>query len=50
MLEPKAFEYSQGYTLINFPKTLNQAKLLEESLSGFVLEADRLNPEGEDKK
>ncbi|KAL4495175.1 hypothetical protein ABPG72_007282 [Tetrahymena utriculariae] len=50
LMNQKEFEYTPGFVLVNFPQNVKQAKLLEEGLTGFVLEEERLNPEGEQLK
>ncbi len=32
---------AQGYVLVDFPKSLNQAKMLEQHISGFVCMTDQ---------
>jgi len=39
-LKVKNFEYTDGFALIGFPANMNQAKLFEKELSGFVQKSE----------
>ena len=47
MAETKPFDYTQGFILYNFPTNYEQAKLLEEALTGWIPDHEKLNEQGE---
>lgn len=49
-LNSKTYCYTKGYVMIGFPETVNQAKLLEEAMTGYVPEDQRINKNAEGLK
>ncbi|CAD8061769.1 unnamed protein product [Paramecium primaurelia] len=49
-INSKQFYYTKGMVLIGFPENANQAKMLEEQLTGFIPYEERLNQIAEEKK
>jgi hypothetical protein len=45
--DPAEYPFTQGFIFLNFPTNLSQAILLDQQLTGFCPQADRLNPTAE---
>jgi hypothetical protein len=47
LFDPAKYPFTQGFIFLNFPTTINQAILLDQQLTGFCPQAERLNPTAE---
>lgn len=50
LLDMNKYFYTSGFVLIGFPLNANQARMFDESMTGFVPQKERLNPQAEEKK
>lgn len=50
LLDTKKYFYAAGFVLVDFPKNMEQAELLDQMLTGFVPQNERLNTHAESMK